>query len=82
MSLTKEEIFYDIKKFYKNLYLLLIIFIISFFVTACSKSNYTGLNTAKIGISWAADKIDEDAQLYADAVKKAGGDDLNPELYG
>lgn len=64
------------KKFYKSLYLLLIISIISFFVTACSKPNSTGLNTTKIGISWTADKIDEDAQLYADAVKKAGGEPI------
>ncbi len=28
----------------------------------------------KVGVSWNADEIDEDAQLYIDAVTKAGGE--------
>lgn len=28
----------------------------------------------KVGVSWNADEIDEDAQLYLDAVEKAGGE--------
>lgn len=42
-------------------------------MTGCTKKEDEAPK-AKIGISWAADEIDADAQLYADAVKKAGGE--------
>lgn len=42
-------------------------------VTGCAKKTSEEAKP-KIGISWAADEIDEDTQLYADAVTKAGGE--------
>lgn len=62
------------KKLSRIIYTLLLVAVMTFFVTGCSKSNSADSGKVKIGISWAAEKIDEDAQMYADAVKKAGGE--------
>ena len=44
-------------------------------MTGCTKKEDEAPK-AKIGISWQRDEIDADAQLYADAVKKAGGEPI------
>ena len=52
---------------------LLLILLFMFTVTGCSKTKASS-DKVKVGISWAADEIDEDAKMYADAVIKAGGE--------
>lgn len=60
------------RKFNVRLTNLLLILLFMFTITGCSKTKENS-NKVKVGISWADDEIDEDAQMYADAVTKAGG---------
>lgn len=63
------------KKFFnKCMYTLLLVMIMSLALTGCSNSSSKDSGKVKVGISWASEKIDEDAQMYADAVTKAGGE--------
>lgn len=41
---------------------------------SASSAAKAGEAKVKVGVSWAADKIDRDTQMYADAVTKAGGE--------
>ena len=44
-------------------------------LTGCNNKNTeTAEDKVKVGLSWAYDEIDEDIQMYADAVEKAGGE--------